>query len=75
MPLQVISNDTCSFTPANDVHDGTRVDPSLGLVLISAHAGGGGGGGGGGGACQETPLGSVLCVAPLLSRVAHTFQS
>ena len=62
-------------TPANDAHDGTRVDPSLGLVLISAHAGGGGGGGGG--ACQETPLGSVLRVAPLLSRVAHTlsFQS
>ena len=26
-------------TPANDVHDGTRVDPSLGVILISAHAG------------------------------------
>ena len=71
MLLQVISNDTCSFTPANDAHDGTGVDPSLGLVLISAHAGGGGGGG----ACQETPLGNVVRVAPLLSRVAHTFQS
>ena len=45
MLLQVISNDICSFTPANDAHNGTGVDPSLGLVLISAHAGGGGGGG------------------------------
>jgi len=67
VPLQVICNDTCSFTPANDAHDGTGVDPSLRPSPNHClHAGG---------ACQETPLESVLRVAPLLSWVAHTLYA